>query len=148
MPICNQPTFPTSCDEGAQQHYDEVLHVFELTKLPQLSISLDSLHVQVHAAEMKENHLKNKPERRTWVEAAPFFKWTCGNYPEVHAARTHTSFKTQLDTAMNFRQEGNELYSKGEWDDALMKCACMALDSFMLDGSFVYELQMCHVQIM
>jgi hypothetical protein len=77
---------------------------------------------------MKENHLKNKPERRAWNEAAPFFKWTCGDYPEVHAARGKPSFDDQLKAAEKFRQEGNELYSKADWDSALMKCACLVPD--------------------
>jgi hypothetical protein len=74
---------------------------------------------------MKENHLKNKPERRAWNEAAPFFKWTCGDYPEVHAARGKSSFDDQLKAAESFRQEGNELYSKADWDSALVKYACL-----------------------
>lgn len=75
---------------------------------------------------MKEAALKDKPERRAWEEAAPFFKWTCGDYEAVHAARARNDAADRLEAAVQFRHAGNEKFAQEEFDDALMQCAsCM-----------------------
>lgn len=75
------------------------------------------------AAAMKEAALKAKPERRAWEEAAPFFKWTCGDYAPVQAARAHLDAAARLEAAVQFRHAGNEKFAQEEYDDALMQCA-------------------------
>ena len=76
-----------------------------------------------HAAKMKEAQLKEKPERREWEAAPSFFKWTCGNYDHVLAARHNEDFSEKLATAQSFRQAGNELFVEEKFEDALMKYA-------------------------
>jgi hypothetical protein len=83
-----------------------------------------------HAAKMKEAQLKEKPERREWEAAPSFFKWTCGNYDHVLAARLCEDFEEKLATAQSFRQAGNELFLEEKFDDALMKCAHVKLAMF------------------
>lgn len=77
-----------------------------------------------HAAKMKEAQLKDKPERREWEAAPSFFKWTCGNYDQVQAARDCEDYSAKLATAQSFRQAGNELFVEEKFEDALMKYAC------------------------
>lgn len=76
-----------------------------------------------HTAKMKEAQLREKPERREWEAAPSFFKWTCGNYDHVLAARECEDFSEKLATAQSFRQAGNELYVEEKFEDALMKYA-------------------------
>jgi hypothetical protein len=72
---------------------------------------------------MKEAQLKEKPERREWEASPAFFKWTCGNYDHVVAARECEDFSEKLASARSFRQAGNELFMEEKFDDALMKYA-------------------------
>lgn len=80
-----------------------------------------------HAAKMKEAQLKDKPERREWEAAPSFFKWTCGDYEPVIAARECDNFSDKLTAAKNFRQAGNDLFLDEQFDDALMKYAGTAV---------------------
>lgn len=73
------------------------------------------------AARIKEAQLRDKPERRTWEAAPPFFKWTCGNYIPVREARSLENFQEQLNRAKSFRHHGNDLLAQSKLDDALMQ---------------------------
>jgi hypothetical protein len=70
---------------------------------------------------MKEAALKDKPERRSWEEAASFFKWTCGNYAHVERARQLAAFEDKLEAAEAFRQQGNSDFVEHKLDEALLK---------------------------
>jgi hypothetical protein len=73
-----------------------------------------------HAARLKAAYLKNKPERRHWEEAATFFKWTCGDYPEVQQARELPTL-SRLKAAEKMRKAGNTAYAADALDEALLR---------------------------
>lgn len=88
-------------------------------------MAADDISVRA-AASVKAAYLKDRPERREWEDAPPFFKWTCGDYPDVQVART-LACQPRLAAAESMRQAGNAAFSDGRLDDALLKCAAAAM---------------------